>query len=156
MFNGKLMICAAALMFGLSGCMTMPDGSSKPDTEMIEFGSVAVFTVIVNETEVSDAAVVRAYEGLSSVEQFLQNVGDTGGDLDLSVIDEMLAKAVPIEYRALATSGSKLIRSRVARYMEGKLPENPITESEAVTSISLAVVSGARAALAPKYFSITK
>jgi hypothetical protein len=124
-----------ALTFGLTGCMTMPDGSSKPDYVMIEFGAVAAMTVIVNETKVSDEVVVKAYKGLSAMETALL----TSGPMDLSMIDTMLANAVPMEYKALATVGSKLIRSRVAQYMEVKLPTNPITENELVMNTTLIV-----------------
>jgi hypothetical protein len=134
----------------------MPDGSSAPDYVMIEFGSVAAFTVLVNETEVSDEAVVKAYEGLAAMEAGLQAVANGSGDMDLSMIDAMLASAVPVEYSALAATGSKLIRARVKQYMDIKLPENPITENEVTVSISLAVVQGAKAALQPKYTAIKK
>ena len=153
MFNGKLsrLLCVAvlAMTLGLSGCVTGPDGVKAP----VEFASTLAFTVIVNETEVSPAAVVRAYEGLS----VLENTLTTGTQaLDLTMIDAMLANAVPVEYSALASTGSKLIRSRVRQYMDVKLPENPLTESEVTVKMSLAVVQGAKAALAPAYNAITK
>ena len=154
--NGKLknMLCASvmAMALTLGGCISAPDGSSKPDYVMIEFGAVAAFTVIVNETKVSDEAIVRAYEGLTHLEGVLQ----TGGPLNLDMVDTLLARAVPIEYKALAATGSKLIRSRVAQYMEVKLPTNPITENEVIVNSTLAVVQGAKAALQPKYDMITK
>ena len=157
MFNGKLFLCsvvlAGALGLSLSGCITAPDGSSAPDYVMIEFGSVAAFTVLVNETDVSDDSVVKAYEGLTVLENTLTSGTQA---LDLTLIDAMLANAVPVEYSALASTGSKLIRSRVRQYMDVKLPENPITESEVTMKTSLAVVQGAKAALAPKYNAITK
>lgn len=157
MFNGKLsrLLCVAvlAMTLGLSGCVTGPDGVKAPDYVMVEFASTLAFTVIVNETEVSPAAVVRAYEGLS----VLENTLTTGTQaLDLTMIDAMLANAVPVEYSALASTGSKLIRSRVRQYMDVKLPENPLTESEVTVKMSLAVVQGAKAALAPAYNAITK
>jgi len=155
MFNGKLFLCSVVLAgaLGLSGCITAPDGSSAPDYVMIEFGSVAAFTVLVNETDVSDDSVVKAYEGLTVLENTLTSGTQA---LDLTLIDAMLANAVPVEYSALASTGSKLIRSRVRQYMDVKLPENPITESEVTMKTSLAVVQGAKAALAPKYNAITK
>jgi hypothetical protein len=154
---GKLRLLACGLMLaltlGLGGCVTAPDGSSAPDYVLIEFGSTLAFTVIVNETDVSDATVVRAYTGLAALEQTLQ----TGGEaLDLTMLDAMFANAVPIEYSALASQGSKLIRSRVRQYMDIKLPSNPITESEVTVSTALAVVQGAKAALYPKYVQTLK
>jgi hypothetical protein len=145
-----------ALAMGLGGCITTPDGTTTPDYAMIEFGAVAAFTVIVNEAKVSDEAVVKAYEGLSTMEATLQKVVDGSGSLDLPIIDQMLGEAVPIEYKALATQGSKLIRSRVRNFMDTKHPDNPITESEVTLSTSLAVVKGAKAVLEPKYLVIVK
>ena len=141
-----------SLTMGLTACVSTPDGSSKPDYVMIEFGAVAAMTVIVNETKVSDEVVVRAYKGLSIMETTLL----TNGPLDLSSIDAMLAHAVPLEYKALAQVGSKLIRSRVQQYMDVKLPTNPITENEVVMQTTLAVVQGAKSALEPKYNEIVK
>lgn len=158
MFSGKIWkmisVVVLALALSLGGCITMPDGSSEPDYVLIEFGSVAAFTVIVNETEVPDESVVRAYEGLSALEVTLQSVLENGGDLDLSILDKMLANAVPFEYKALAETGSKLIRSRVKQYVD--LPENPLPESELVAKVALSVVQGAKAALGPKYSMINK
>lgn len=161
MFNGKLgkmismVALALTLSIGLPGCITMPDGSSHPDYVMIEFGAVAAFTILVNETKVSDESVVTAYEGLSAMEAGLL-AAPNGSDMDLSMIDAMLASAVPVEYKALASTASKLIRSRVRQYMDVKLPSNPITESEVTIKTTLAVVQGAKSALGPKYTAITK
>lgn len=150
---GKLRMLACgvvlALTMGLGGCITMPDGTTEPDYVMIEFGSVAAFTVIVNETKVTDESVVKAYEGLSAMESGLQAVLDGSGEVDLSMIDAMFASAVPLEYKALASTGSKLIRSRVRQYVE--LPDNIFDESELTAKISLSVVQGAKSALYPRY-----
>jgi hypothetical protein len=132
----------------------MPDGTTEPDYVMIEFGSVAAFTVIVNETKVSDESVVKAYEGLSAMEAGLQAVLNGSGEVDLSMIDAMFAAAVPVEYQALASTGSKLIRSRVRQYID--VPENMFSESELTAKISLSVVQGAKSALEPKYLMLTK
>ena len=141
-----------ALGMGLGGCVAMPDGTSQPDYVLIEFGAVAAFTVIVNETEASNDAVLRAYSGLSNLEVLLNN----GGELNLSILDEALSNAVPTEYKAIAYTGSKLIRSRVRKYMAVKVPENPITENEMVVNATLAIVHGAKSALQPRYDMIMK
>jgi hypothetical protein len=157
--NGKLqrLACSVilALTMGLGGCITMPDGTSEPDYVMIEFGSVAAFTVIVNETEVSDESVVQAYEGLSAMEEGLLAVVDGSREMDLSMIDAMFANAVPLEYKALASTGSKLIRQRVKMYMDVEMPDT-LPESELTAKISLAVVQGAKAAIGPKYHALKK
>jgi hypothetical protein len=162
MFSGKLkmFLCSMilAVAVGLGGCVTMQDGSSEPDYAMVEFGSVAAFTVIVSETKVSDETVVKAYEGLSNLETTLQGLASDSGNLDLSVVDRLLANAVPMEYKALASQGSKLIRSRVRQYMGSKdvLDYDMSREGKLTIKTTLAVVQGARAALYPKYVQTLK
>jgi hypothetical protein len=137
----------------------MPDGNSEPDYVMIEFGAVAAFTVIVNETKVSDESVVKAYEGLSAMEAGLHAVVNGSGEVDFAIVDAMFASAVPVEYKALATTGSKLIRSRVRMYMnieEGIEVPEWMNESSLTAKITLSVVQGAKAALEPKYLMLTK
>ena len=150
----RMLACGVilALTMCLGGCITAPDGTSEPDYVLIEFGSVAAFTVIVNETKVPDESVVKAYEGLAAMEAGLQAILDGSGTLDLSMIDAMFASAVPVEYQALASTGSKLIRSRVRQYVD--VPDNILGESELTAKISLSVVQGAKSALAPKYNAI--
>jgi len=147
-----------ALTMGLGGCITMPDGNSEPDYVMIEFGAVAAFMVIINETKVTDESVVKAYEGLSAMEEGLLAVVNGSRQMDLTLIDAMFASALPIEYQALGATGSKLIRSRVSQYLtpEGgsDLPEW-MNENSLTAKISLAVVHGAKAAMEPKYRAIT-
>lgn len=154
--NGELrmLLCAAAFSSVVGACMTMPDGSSKPDYMLVEFGAVAVFTVIVNETEVSDEVIAKAYEGLLAMEQGILAVKNGSGAMSLPMIDAMLASAVPMEYKALASAGSRLIRNRIQMYMDTKLPENPITRNEVTIDTTLAVVQGAKAALQSKYQSL--
>lgn len=145
-----------AVMLTLTGCITMPDGSSTPDYTMIEFGAVAAFTVIINETKVSDEKVLQAYDGLSSMERNLRAMVESGEPLDLAIIDQMLASAVPVEYKALAAVGSKLIRERAKLYLGEKVPDVDLGKYEVVGEITLAVVQGAKAAIEPRATQITK
>jgi len=128
----------------------MPDGSHEPDYTMIEFGAVAAFTVIVNETDVPDNAIREAYRGLTNLETMLQATRESDGPLNLAVIDGLLADAVPIEYRALATMGSQLIRERAQLYLGEHLSDAELGKYAIVGKIAEAVVSGAKAALEPR------
>ena len=150
------LLCSAVLTMALTlpGCMTMPDGSSEPDYMLIEFGAVAVFTVIVNETKVSDKKVLEAYHGLSNLERTLQSMTDSGEPLDLAIVDQMLANAVPVEYQALTAMGSKLIRQRAKLYLGESMPDVDLGKYELVGKIAQSVVSGAKAAIEPKAFTI--
>jgi len=150
------LLCSAVLAFALTlpGCMTMPDGSSEPDYTMIEFGAVAVFTVLINETKVSDEKVLEAYRGLSNLESTLQSMIDSGEPLDLAIVDQMLANAVPVEYQALTAMGSKLIRQRAKLYLGESMPDVDLGKYALVGKIAQSVVSGAKAAIEPKAFTI--
>lgn len=148
MLCGILLYCAM-----LVGCVSTAnvDGTSTttPDYAMIEFGAIAAFTVLVNETDVPQDRVEKAYLGLSNIEMILARLAGTGESLDLAVLDSMLSEALPVEYQALAKSGSKLIRSRVQMYVD--LPEIELDErATIVNTIALTVVSGAKQALEPK------
>lgn len=149
-------LLVAMLTVGVPGCITMPDGTSTPDYTMIEFGAVAAFTVIINETKVSDAKVLQAYDGLSNVEKSLRAMVESGEPLDLAIVDHMLANAVPLEYKALASLGSRLIRERAALYLGEKVPDVDLGEYEVVGKITLAVVQGATAAIEPRAAQIRK
>lgn len=142
----------------LTGCVTttLPDGTVQrvPDYEMIEFGSVAVFTVIVNEVKVKDDVVLKAYRGLASVRDNIQCLGEDCPALDLTVVDNLLAEKLPLEYRALAKAGSRLIRSRVRQYV-GTI-DVPLEMSQISRNITTSVLNGALAAFEPKIELITK
>ncbi len=149
------LICGILLacVIGLSGCVSMPanvdntDGYTVPNYALIEFGSVAVFTVIVNEVNVPQETVVQAYDAFSHVESLLLCVGETCPPVDLSIIDNILAARVPIEYSALTKQGMALIRQEIGRYMPLEIPME--VKSDIATRVTLSVISGAKAALAP-------
>lgn len=147
-------ILAVSLVLG--GCMTMPDGTNQPDTVLISFAAVAAFTVIINETKVSDEKILEAYEGLSNAERVLRSMGESGEPLDLAIVDQLLSDAVPMEYKAIAKIGSKLIRDRARRYVGEEIPDVDLGKYTIVGDIVLAVVEGAKAAIEPKALQIKK
>ena len=159
---GKLKGLAMALIMALSlsGCITMPDGSSQPDYEMIEFSAVVGMSVIVNETDISDNKVITAYEALEATEMTLQAMRDGGEVVNFEMVDQMLADALPIEYKALGKQGSKLIRSRVALYAQNSdtldKVEQIIAENELTIQITQSVIAGMKASIEPKYLTITQ
>tara|TARA_R110000772_G_scaffold267971_1_gene393528 strand:- start:5130 stop:5588 length:459 start_codon:yes stop_codon:yes gene_type:complete len=138
---------ALVLVFGLTGCITMPDGNSKPDYAMIEFSAVASMTVIVNETKISDEKLVATYNRLQAVHNTL-TCETNCPPFDLFMMEQMITESLPIEYQALGKSGIKLIRSRANLYMDVKLPE---TENvQLAKDIAASVVLGMISALEPK------
>lgn len=156
----RLIVVMCGIILALSvfvgGCITMPDGTNEPDYEMISFGTVLAFSVIINETKVSDEKVMEAYEGLSHASVVLRSMGESGQPVDLAVVDQILADAVPMEYKAIAKQGSKLIRDRARRYLGENIPDVDLTKHKVVAEIASAVVEGAKAALEPKVYEIKK
>jgi hypothetical protein len=81
-------------------------------------------------------------------------VGETCPPLDLSILDQQFADAVPLEYKALASAGSKLMRDRLRLYI-GDIDVIPTEHQATARKISLSIVDGALAAFAP-HISIIK
>jgi hypothetical protein len=141
----------AALMLSfalLTGCVTGPGGSYQPDYEMIEFGSTLAFTVVINETDVTDQTVLQAYSGLVALQERLLCVGLICPALDTTLIQTMMADAVPTEYQALAVAGSKLMAAKLKRYMSAHGVE--IVPPDVSSDMALAIVTGAITAFQPR------
>lgn len=151
----KLSMILLSLALALGGCVSIMDGKTKPDYALIEFGAAATFTAIVNETAVSDDVVLETYNGLVAMENGLVKALDDSRVIDLYAIDQMLGAAVPIEYRAITVSGSKLIRSRVKKYLDAN-PPGVLPELGLSAKIALSVVRGAKTALGARVLEIDR
>jgi hypothetical protein len=143
----KQLLIGLVLVFGLSGCITMPDGQSTPDYEMIEFSAVAGMSVIVGETKTTDETKLLTYERLVTLKATLECTGEDCPPFNLVVLESMIQGALPIEYQALGVQGIRLIKSRAEMYLDPKLPD--IENIETIRKISISVVGGMILALEP-------
>lgn len=143
----KKLLIGLCLVFGLSGCVTMPGGGSTPDYEMIEFGAVAGMSVIVGETKTTNATKVLTYNRLVTLKATLECTGVDCPPFNLVVLESLFANALPIEYQALGVQGIRLIKSRAALYLDPQLPD--IDNIETIRKISVSVVGGMIQALQP-------
>lgn len=153
MKNTRLLglICGIMLMMGtLTGCVSMPDGSTGPDYAGIELGSVVAMTVLVNEVKSSQAVKDVTYARLGVLHETL-SCPDTGRTdcppYQLNVLPELVANALPREYAALGPAVIAYIESKARLYYDVKLPE--IENAEMIRKISVVVIGGALQALAP-------
>ena len=144
----KKLLMAMVLVFGLSGCMTMPDGNSEPDYALIEFGAIAGMTVIVTEIKVSPETTLLAHERLLTLHNTLTCTGANCPPFNLIVLESMVANALPIEYQALGVAAIRLIKSRAEMYLDPQLPD--FDNLEIMRKISASVVMGMVQAMAPR------
>jgi hypothetical protein len=119
----------------------------EPDYAIIEFGSVAAFTVTINETEVSDEVVLKAHDGLSALRERLQCVGEACKPLGITIIEEQLKAALPLEYHALAVSGMRLFQAKLADYINTNQVD--IVPEGVMKKTMIAVIDGALLAFDP-------
>jgi hypothetical protein len=145
-------VCGIMLSIGvLTGCVAMPDGSTGPDYAGIELGSVIAMTVLVNEVKATQAVKDLTYARLTVMHSTL-SCPDTGRidcpPINLKMIPEMLANALPMEYQALAPAMTAYIESRVRMYYDVKIPTSP-ENVELIRKMTVVVIGGALQALAP-------
>ena len=147
----KQLLMAFVLVFGLSGCVTMQDGNSRPDYELIEIGAMASMAILVNEIEIDDASLVATYVRLQAVHNTLICT-ENCPTFDLVIMETMITQALPIEYQALGVAAIRLVKSRASLYLDPKLPDS---ENVAlIKNISASVVMGMVQAMAPKVHHI--
>ena len=147
----KQLLIGLVLVFGLTNCMHMPDGSSKPDYELIEIGAMASMAVMVNETKISDAKLVATYDRLQALHTTLICT-ENCPPFNLVVMEQMITASLPIEYQALGVAAIRLVRSRASMYLDPKLPD--IENVATIRQIAASVVGGMIQAMAPKVQSI--
>lgn len=146
----KIFFTAAAmgLMVVLgSSCTLDIQSGDTPDYVMIEFGSIVTFSVIVNETPISDESVLKADQGLALLQETLVSMLKHGDPLDITQADAMLSNALPEEYEALGSAALRLIQHRYAQYAHEALQTE---QSKVVKQLLLSVANGARQAMAHK------
>ena len=148
----KQLLIALVLVFGLSGCVTMQDGSHSPNYELIEIGSMASMAILVNEIKVDDATVVLTYNRLMAVHNTLTCTGTDCPAFTLVALESMIMGALPIEYQALGVAGIRLIKSRSALYLDPKLPD--VENLSTIRKVASSVVMGMVQAMAPKVHQI--
>jgi hypothetical protein len=134
----------------LTGCVALPDGNVGPDYAGIELGSVIAMTVLVNEVESTQAVKDVTYARLTILHESL-SCPDTGRTdcppLNMKVLPELIATALPVEYQALGPALIAYIESKAKLYYDLEIPH---TENmEMIRKISVVVVGGALQALAP-------
>ena len=147
----KQLLIACFLVFGLSGCVTMQDGTSTPDYELIEIGAMASMAVLVNEIDIPDAKVVATYNRLQAVHNTLVCTGNCP-PFDLVIMESMITQALPIEYQALGVAAIRLVKSRASLYLDPRLPDSQNVQT--IKNISASVVMGMVQAMAPKVHQI--
>lgn len=143
----KQLLIACVLAFGLSGCVTMQDGNSRPDYELIEIGAMASMAVLVNEIEIPDDQLVATYTRLQAVHNTLICTVNCP-TFDLVIMEAMMTQALPIEYQALGVAAIRLIKSRASLYLDPKLPD--IENITLIKKVAASVVMGMVQAMAPK------
>ena len=147
-------LLAMIVVVGLSGCMTMPSGESKPDYALIEIGSMASMAVLINETTVPDASVLVAHSRLTILYNSLScdPVNVNCPPFELILLEGMMANALPVEYQVLGVAAMRLIRSRADMYLDERLPDSE--NVEIIRKVAATVVGGMVQALEPKVLQI--
>lgn len=148
----KKLLFSVLLVFGLSGCVTMADGTSKPDHALIELSSLAAMTIMVNELDVSHEVNVMTHKRLIVLHDTLTcKVSATMPScppFQLHLLEAMIANTLPPEYIGLGIAGVRLIRSRAELYLDDKLSD--MENMEIIKQVAASVISGMVEALGLK------
>ena len=147
-------LLAMIVVMGLSGCITMPDGGSQPDYELIEIGSMASMSMMIINVKASDQNVVAAHARLRILYNTLSCVPSvkTCPPFQLVMLEGMIANALPPEYQPLTVSMVRLIKSRANLYLDERLPDSE--NIEIIRKVAATVVGGMVQALEPKVLQI--
>jgi len=145
----KQLLIAMVLVFGLSGCVTTVDGTSKPDHELIQLSSLAAMTIMVNELDVSHAINVDTHARLVILHNTLTCVESTTmpscPPFQVHLLETMIANTLPPEYMGLGIAGVRLIRNRASLFLDEKMPD--IENIDIIKKVAASVVSGMMEAL---------
>ncbi len=145
-------ICGIMLaMSVLTGCVMSPNGNTGPDYAGIELGSVIAMTVLVNEVKATQEVKDATYARLVVLHNTL-SCPDTGRTdcppLQLRILPELIAGALPMEYQALAPALIAYIESKVRLYYDVQMPTSPENQ-EMIRKMSVVIIGGAMQAMAP-------
>lgn len=149
-----LMSVVFAMSLVMGGCMSMPEGGSKPDYELIEIGSMASMSVMIINVKASDQNIVAAHARLLILYNSLSCVPSVGTcpPFQLILLEGMIANALPPEYQPLTVSMVRLIKSRADVYLDVTLPDSE--NLEIIRKVAATVVGGMVQALEPKVLQI--
>ena len=145
------MFCGIMLaMSVMTGCVSMPDGSTGPDYDAIALGSVLTMTVLVNEVKSTQAVKDITHARLVVLHDTLSCQDTAKIDcppLSMKLVPEMIANALPMEYRALAPAMISYIESKARLYYDVEVPQSE--NMELIRQITIVVIGGVIQALAP-------
>lgn len=127
---------------GLSGCLTLKDGSKSPDYILIQAGSYATTAITISNMDMTKKVAVKITMQLNKVLVDLNSYND-GELINIKVISKLLSKHVSPPYDAIGILASELINSRI----EVHLTESQQDTSDLIIKITKSVISGAKRAL---------
>lgn len=150
MWNKYLIL---VLVLSLSGCLTIPDPDNPsevvqvPDYELIELGSYAAFSAILEQKESTDMSMVKALEIINEIESYLVPLSGTNEPLTIDVLRSIVRQKVPSAYAPLGELTLVMIQRVINKYQLHL--DDAVTRSEELIRIAKAVLKGAKSAILP-------